>query len=83
MKIHYMYLQRQRLCLSSELEGKNFENYSSLIYFWYFSINKLAPKPRKILQLLRLRQLHSGVFVKVNKATLNMLQVVQPFVTYG
>ena len=46
-------------------------------------INKLAPKPRKILQLLRLRQLHTGVFVKVNKATLNMLQAVQPFVTYG
>jgi large subunit ribosomal protein L7e len=46
-------------------------------------INKLAPKPRKILQLLRLRQLFSGVFVKVNKATLNMLQIIQPFVTYG
>jgi len=29
-------------------------------------INKLAPKPKKILQLLRLRQLHNGVFVKVN-----------------
>ncbi|KAF4750148.1 60S ribosomal protein L7, partial [Perkinsus olseni] len=28
-------------------------------------INKLAPKPRKILQLLRLRQLNNGVFVKV------------------
>jgi len=47
------------------------------------SINKLAPKPKKILQLLRLRQLYSGVFVKVNKATLNMLQMIQPFVTYG
>ena len=46
-------------------------------------INKLAPKPRKILQLLRLRQLYTGVFVKVNKATLNMLQAVQPFITYG
>merc|ERR1719263_1468206 len=30
-------------------------------------INKLAPKPKKILQLLRLRQLHNGVFVKLNK----------------
>jgi large subunit ribosomal protein L7e len=46
-------------------------------------INKLAPKPKKILQLLRLRQLHNGVFVKLNKATWNMIKIVNPFVTYG
>merc|ERR1719197_254052 len=46
-------------------------------------INKLAPKPKKILQLLRLRQLHNGVFVKLNKATWNMIRIVEPFVTYG
>merc|ERR1712070_801403 len=46
-------------------------------------INKLAPKPKKILQLLRLRQLHNAVFVKLNKATWNMLKMVEPFVTYG
>jgi large subunit ribosomal protein L7e len=46
-------------------------------------INKLAPKPKKILQLLRLRQLHNAVFVKLNKATWNMLRMVEPFVTYG
>jgi len=46
-------------------------------------INKLAPKPKKILQLLRLRQLHNGVFVKLNKATWNMLRMIEPFVTYG
>merc|ERR1712159_67087 len=44
---------------------------------------KLSPKPRKILQLLRLRQLHNGVFLKVNKPILNMLKLVQPYVTYG
>ena len=43
----------------------------------------LAPKPRKILRLLRLRQIHNGVFVKVNKATMNMLRIVEPYVTYG
>ena len=48
-----------------------------------FSINKLAPKPKKILNLLRLRQLHNGVFVKLNKATWNMIKMVEPFVTYG
>merc|ERR1712071_484623 len=39
--------------------------------------------PKKILQLLRLRQLHNGVFVKLNKATWNMLRMIEPFVTYG
>merc|ERR1719495_463745 len=46
-------------------------------------IIKLSPKPRKVLQLLRMRQLHNGVFVKVNKPILQMLKLVQPYVTYG
>merc|ERR1719389_956932 len=46
-------------------------------------INKLAPKPRKILQLLRLRQLHNGVFLKVNKPIINMLKCIAPYVTFG
>merc|ERR1712150_55566 len=46
-------------------------------------INKLAPKPRKILQLLRLRQINNGVFIKMNNATVMMLRWVQPYVTYG
>jgi len=46
-------------------------------------IMRVAPKTRKILQLLRLRQLHSGVFVKLNKATIVMLRYVEPYVTYG
>merc|ERR1711935_1222937 len=46
-------------------------------------IIKLSPKPRKVLQLLRLKQIHNGVFVKVNKPMLNMLKLVQPYVTYG
>jgi len=46
-------------------------------------IIKLSPKPRKVLQLLRLKQIHNGVFVKVNKPMINMLKLVQPYVTYG
>ena len=46
-------------------------------------INDMHPKTRKILQLLRLRQIFHGVFLKVNKATVNMLQRVEPYVTYG
>jgi len=46
-------------------------------------INGIHPKPRKVLQLLRLRQIHNGTFVKLNKATLQMLQAVEPYVAYG
>merc|ERR1712167_215254 len=46
-------------------------------------INKLSPKPRKILQLLRLRQLHNGVFLKVNRPIINMLRYIAPYVTFG
>jgi 60S ribosomal protein uL30 len=46
-------------------------------------INQLHPKPRKILQLLRLRQINNATFVKLNKATLTMLKLVEPYVTYG
>ncbi|XP_057454034.1 60S ribosomal protein L7-4 [Lotus japonicus] len=46
-------------------------------------INAMHPKTRKILQLLRLRQIFNGVFLKVNKATVNMLHRVEPYVTFG
>jgi 60S ribosomal protein uL30 len=46
-------------------------------------INALSPKVRKITQLLRLRQIHNGVFVKINKATMNMIRLVEPYVTFG
>jgi large subunit ribosomal protein L7e len=46
-------------------------------------IMRTHPKTTKILQLLRLRQLHTGVFVRMNKATAIMLRLVEPYVTYG
>ncbi|KAI2802873.1 60S ribosomal protein L7 [Blomia tropicalis] len=46
-------------------------------------INGVPPKPRKVLQLLRLRQINNGVFVKLNKATINMLRIAEPYITYG
>merc|ERR1712227_82936 len=46
-------------------------------------INNIAPKPRKILQLLRLLQINNGVFVKVAKATSEMLLRVESYITYG
>ncbi|KAL9096670.1 MAG: hypothetical protein Q9165_001158 [Trypethelium subeluteriae] len=46
-------------------------------------INKIDPKKRKTLQLLRLLQINNGVFVRLTKATVEMLKIVEPFVAYG
>lgn len=46
-------------------------------------INRISPKVKKVLQLFRLLQIHNAVFVKVNKATMNMLQLIQPYVAFG
>lgn len=46
-------------------------------------INDMHPKTRKIMQLLRLRQINNGVFVKINKASLMMLRRVEPYVMWG
>lgn len=43
----------------------------------------VSPKVRKILQLLRLRQINNAVFVKLNAATVKMLRLVEPYVAYG
>lgn len=46
-------------------------------------VNQIHPRPRKVLQLFRLRQINNGVFVKLNKATLQMLRIIDPYVTWG
>ena len=43
----------------------------------------MNPKVTRILRLLRLRQLHNGVFVRLNKASINLLRRVEPYITYG
>jgi large subunit ribosomal protein L7e len=46
-------------------------------------ITGLHPKPRKILQLLRLRQINNGVFVRLSNATKKMLTLIEPYIAYG
>ena len=48
-----------------------------------FSINKISPKVKKVFRLFRLRQINNGVFIKINKATLNMLKRIDAFIAYG
>ncbi|XP_025255444.1 60S ribosomal protein L7-like isoform X2 [Theropithecus gelada] len=38
---------------------------------------------RMVLQLLRLRQIFNGTFVKLNKASINMLRIVEPYIAWG
>jgi large subunit ribosomal protein L7e len=35
------------------------------------------------MQLLRLLQINNGVFVKVTRATQQMLRLIEPYITYG
>ena len=46
-------------------------------------INQVPPKVKKILRLLRLLQVHNGVFVRLNAASQKMLTLVDPWITYG
>ncbi|XP_030629508.1 large ribosomal subunit protein uL30 [Chanos chanos] len=46
-------------------------------------INGVSPKVRKVLQLMRLRQIFNGVFVKLNKASINMLRIAEPYIAWG
>ncbi|XP_055495904.1 60S ribosomal protein L7-like 1 [Leucoraja erinacea] len=46
-------------------------------------IHGVSPKVRKVVEMLRLRQLYSGTFVKLNKTSLRMLKVVEPYVAWG
>merc|ERR1739844_320959 len=46
-------------------------------------INQVSPKVKKVLQLFRLRQINNGVFIKLNKATINMLRICGPQIAWG
>merc|ERR1719301_218384 len=89
LKFNKEYMHTERTLIRARRQAKTSGNFfvepqaKLLFVIRIVGINKLSPKPRKILQLLRLRQLHNGVFLKVNKPILQMLKYVQPYVTYG
>ncbi|KAF7294801.1 60S ribosomal protein L7 [Mycena indigotica] len=78
-------LEEIRLKRAARTAGDFYVPAQSKVYFVIRirGINEIAPKPRKILQLLRLLQINNGVFVKVTKATQQMLRLVEPYITYG
>merc|ERR1712194_576747 len=89
LKYDKEYATFERKLISARRQAKTAGNFfvepePKLLYVTRIvGIIKLSPKPRKVLQLLRLKQLHNGVFLKVNKPILQMLKAVQPYVTYG
>ncbi|ELW67207.1 60S ribosomal protein L7 [Tupaia chinensis] len=46
-------------------------------------INGMSPNFLKVLQLLHLRQIFNGTFVTFNKASINMLKIVEPHIHMG
>ena len=43
----------------------------------------VSPKAKRVMRLFRLRQLHNATFVRLNGATIRMLRLIEPYVTYG
>ncbi|XP_065112192.2 60S ribosomal protein L7-like 1 [Paramisgurnus dabryanus] len=46
-------------------------------------IKGVSPKVMKVIQMLRLRKIFSGTFVKVSKTSIKMLKTVEPYVAWG
>ncbi|ELK02506.1 60S ribosomal protein L7 [Pteropus alecto] len=46
-------------------------------------IDGVSSKVRKVLQLLCLHQIFNGTFVKLNKASINMLRTVELYTMWG
>ncbi len=53
------------------------------IDFIFSSIRGVHPRVKQVLRLFRLRQINNGVFVKLNKATLQMLRIAEPYIAWG
>ena len=67
---------------SARANGQIFVPSESKVVF-VIRLRGVSPKVKKILQLLRLRQIHNGVFVRINAASLKMLRLVEPYIAYG
>jgi len=83
------YRNKEKSIIRHRRQAKNAGNFfiegqSKLVFVVRIrGIFAVAPETRKILQILRLRQIHNGVFVKVNHATMTMIRLVEPYITYG
>merc|ERR1712139_526035 len=77
--------QRVRMHRQAKAAGNHFVDGEAKLMF-VVRIRGLAdmhPKTKKILQLMRLRQMNMGVFMKASKPALEMVKRVEPYLSYG
>merc|ERR1711998_783849 len=77
--------QRVRMHRQAKAAGNHFMDAEAKLIF-VVRIRGLAdmhPKTKKILQIMRLRQMNMGVFMKSSKAATEMLTRVEPYLSYG
>merc|ERR1711912_178695 len=77
--------QRVRMHRQAKAAGNHFVDAEAKLIF-VVRIRGLAdmhPKTKKILQIMRLRQMNMGVFTKSSKAATEMLTRVEPYLSYG
>jgi large subunit ribosomal protein L7e len=69
----------------SRNEGKFFIPFRAKVFFVIRirGINDIPPQTRKILELIRLKQINNGVFLKINSSTVHMVKKIEPYIAYG
>merc|ERR1711881_18120 len=77
--------QRVRMHRQAKASGNHFVDAEAKLAFVVRirGLNDMHPKTKKILQIMRLRQMNIGVFMKVSKAATEMLKRVEPYLSYG
>ncbi|KAK9054634.1 hypothetical protein SSX86_025713 [Deinandra increscens subsp. villosa] len=65
------------------IKESNFSQSKLLFIIRIQGKSDMHPQTRKLLYSLRLRRMFTGVFVKANARVLDILQKVEPYVTYG
>merc|ERR1712097_118971 len=77
--------QRVRMHRQAKAAGNHFVEPEAKLAFVVRirGLNDMHPKTKKILQIMRLRQMNMGVFMKVSKAATEMLKRVEPYLSYG
>merc|ERR1719201_2406700 len=77
--------QRVRMHRQAKAAGNHFVDAEAKLAFVVRirGLNDMHPKTKKILQIMRLRQMNMGVFMKLSKASMEMLKRVEPYLSYG
>merc|ERR1711934_852977 len=77
--------QRVRMHRQAKASGNHFVDAEAKLAFVVRirGLNDMHPKTKKILQIMRLRQMNLGVFMKISKASTEMLKRVEPYLSYG